>query len=74
MQSHHRMLFSPLSPVMIYKLFNHPVMISKLFNHPVMISKLFNLPDALQQEALTSFHYAYHKCFQIHLLLVINVI
>ena len=64
MQSHHRMLFSPLSPVMIYK----------LFNHPVMISKLFNLPDALQQEALTSFHYAYHKCFQIHLLLVINVI
>lgn len=47
---------------------------TKSLSAPVMISTLFNYPDVLQQEALTSFHYAYHKCFQIYLSLVINVI
>jgi len=47
---------------------------SKSLSTPVMISTLFDHPDVLQQGALTSFHYAHHKCFQIYLSLVINVI
>jgi hypothetical protein len=47
---------------------------AKSLSTPVMISTFFDHPHFLQQEALTSFHYAHHRCFQIHLLLVINVI
>jgi hypothetical protein len=47
---------------------------TKSLSTPVMISTSFNHPDVLQQGALTSFHYAHHKCFQIYLSLIINVI
>jgi hypothetical protein len=47
---------------------------TKSLSTPVMISTSFDHPDVLQPGALTSFHYARHKCFQIYVSLVINVI